>query len=246
MSNECLVEMRDIWKSFGRVTALRGVNFEVHRGEVVGLVGDNGAGKSTLIKILSGVFPPDKGHILWEGKEINIRSPRHAMDLGIETIHQSGALIEAMSVKRNVFLGRELTKRFLGMRLLDLQRMREEALQCVTQVGLSLRSADIPVAALSGGQRQAVAIGTAIYHKQKLLILDEPTNNLSVRESKRVLEMTKRLRDEGISCILISHNMHDVYPVSDRIYVLRHGEVLGVWSQEEISVEKLIDFVSQD
>jgi len=246
MVDNSLVRMEGITKLFGRVAALRDVDFEVARGEVVGLVGDNGAGKSTLIKILSGVYPPSAGKLFWQGSEVRLKSPRAAMRLGVETIHQTGALVEGMDVKRNVFLGRELTKSFLGLRLLDLHRMGKEALQVVSGIGLRLRSADVEVSTLSGGQRQSVAIASAIYHKQELLILDEPTNNMSVRESRKILEMTRNLRDEGISSILISHNLNDVYPVSDRIYVLRNGKVLGVWRQEETSVDALCEAVMSE
>lgn len=235
-----LVEMVNIHKWFSGVCALRGVDFSVGYGEVVGLVGDNGAGKSTLIKILSGVYPPDEGKIYFEGKECHFSSPREARMLGIETIYQEAAMVPKMSVMRNIFMGRELAKFRIGpLAYLDIPRMEEESMKALERVDLRLRSPHAPVDELSGGQRQGVAIARAMYFKSKLVILDEPTNNLSVKESERVLEFVRELKKQGISSIFISHNLYHVYPVADRIVVLSHGEKIGDFRKEETSVEEI-------
>ncbi len=235
-----LVEMRNIHKWFSGVCALRGVDFAVGYAEIVGLVGDNGAGKSTLIKILSGFYPPDEGKIFFEGQERHFSSPHEARDLGIETIYQEAAMVPKMSIMRNIFMGRELSRMRLGsLGYLDIPRMEEEAMKALQGVGLHLRSPHALVEELSGGQRQGVAIARAMYFKSKLVILDEPTNNLSVKESEKVLEFILELKRQGISSIFISHNLYHVYPVADRIVVLSHGEKIGDFRREETSVEKI-------
>lgn len=240
MREKNLVEMVNIHKWFSGVCALRGVDFSVGYGEVVGLVGDNGAGKSTLIKILSGVYPPDEGKIYFEGKECHFSSPREARMLGIETIYQEAAMVPKMSVMRNIFMGRELARFRIGpLAYLDIPRMEKESMEALEKVDLRLRSPHAPVDELSGGQRQGVAIARAMYFKSKLVILDEPTNNLSVKESERVLEFIRELKKQGISSIFISHNLYHVYPVADRIVVLSHGEKIGDFRKEETSVEEI-------
>lgn len=235
-----LVEMVNIHKWFSGVCALRGVDFSVGYGEVVGLVGDNGAGKSTLIKILSGVYPPDEGKIYFEGKERHFSSPREARALGIETIYQEAAMVPKMSVMRNIFMGRELPRFRIGpLAYLDIPKMEKESMEALERVDLRLRSPHASVDELSGGQRQGVAIARAMYFKSKLVILDEPTNNLSVKESERVLEFVRELKKQGISSIFISHNLYHVYPVADRIVVLSHGEKIGDSRKEETSVEEI-------
>jgi len=232
--------MRNIHKWFSGVCALRGVDFAVGYAEIVGLVGDNGAGKSTLIKILSGFYPPDEGKIFFEGQERHFSSPHEARDLGIETIYQEAAMVPKMSIMRNIFMGRELSRMRLGsLGYLDIPRMEEEAMKALQGVGLHLRSPHALVEELSGGQRQGVAIARAMYFKSKLVILDEPTNNLSVKESEKVLEFILELKRQGISSIFISHNLYHVYPVADRIVVLSHGEKIGDFRREETSVEKI-------
>lgn len=241
-----LIRMKSIHKSFGKVKALYNVDFEIGLNEVVGLVGDNGAGKSTLIKILSGVYNPDRGDIYIEDTKVKLRSPGDALNLGIETIHQHAALVEGMDIKRNVFIGRELTKWYGFFKLLDLKKMGEMALECVSEIGLKIHSANINIEELSGGQRQAVAIASALYHKQRLLILDEPTNNLSIKESRKILEIIKSLKNQNISSIFITHSLHDVYPISDRIYVLKHGKNYGVWKKEDTTIEQITDMITED
>ncbi len=239
-----LVEMRDIEKSYGRVQALEGVDFHVNHGEVVGLVGDNGAGKSTLIKILCGIENADVGSITFEGDDVSFSSPKQAMARGIETIHQDTALVEDMDIKRNLFLGKEPSKELGPIHWLDLGRMARESVQALKDVGLELRSHNVNVSQLSGGQRQGVAIARALHFDAKLLILDEPTNNLSVKESRKVYRFVEELRAEGVSSIFISHNINAVYPVADRVVVLRLGKKITDTPKEDTSIETLIDQIS--
>jgi len=239
-----LVELTNIHKWFGRVCALEGVDVSVNHNETVGLVGDNGAGKSTLIKILSGVYPPDKGEIRWEGKKVKFSSPRDAIRMGIETIHQEAALVDKMSIMRNIFIGREPVMKLGPVGWLDIKKMARESIKALEGVALHLRSPEVPVEELSGGQRQGVAIARAMYFKTKLLILDEPTNNLSVKESKRILKFVTDLKTQGISSIFITHNLYHVYPIADKIVVLSHGRKIGEFKKEETSVDKLTELIT--
>jgi len=234
-----LVEMINIHKWFGSIHALKGVDFRVDNGEIVGLVGDNGAGKSTLIKILSGLYPPDEGKILFEGREVRFRSPKDAIKLGIETVHQDQMVVPYLNVYRNIFLGRELEKKLGPIKVLDIKRMKKEVQYLFHDLGLEVASLDAPVQALSGGQRQAVVIARAMYFKTKLLILDEPTNNLSIREAKRVLDMILALKKAGISCIFITHNLHHVYPIADRIVVLNRGVKVADLRKGEATIDEI-------
>jgi len=239
-----LVKLVNIHKWFGRVSALEGVDLSADYNEIVGLVGDNGAGKSTLIKILSGVYSPDKGEIRWEGKKINFSSPKDAIKLGIETIHQEAALVDKMNIMRNIFIGREPVIRFGPMGWLNMKKMASESMRALEGVALYLRSPQALVEELSGGQRQGVAIARAMYFKTKLLILDEPTNNLSVKESKRILRSVTELKDQGISSVFITHNLYHVYPIADRIVVLSHGKKVGEFRKEETSIDDLTEMIT--
>jgi simple sugar transport system ATP-binding protein len=244
MDESRLVQLINIRKSFGRVVALEAVSLDVGYNEVVGLVGDNGAGKSTLIKILSGVFPPDEGEVFWQGKKVVFSSPHDAIHAGIETIYQETAVVDSMTVMRNIFMGREMVRQVGPLRWLDLRRMARESVKALEMVDLRLRSATAMVGELSGGQRQGVAIARAMYFKTKLLILDEPTNNLSVKESKRILDFIVELKKQGISSIFITHNLHHVYPIADRIFVLSRGVETGVYRKEETSVDELTELIT--
>lgn len=239
-----LVKLVNIHKWFGRVSALEGVDLSADYNEIVGLVGDNGAGKSTLIKILSGVYSPDKGEIRWEGKKINFSSPKDAIKLGIETIHQEAALVDKMNIMRNIFIGREPVIRFGPMGWLNMKKMASESMRALEGVALYLRSPQALVEELSGGQRQGVAIARAMYFKTKLLVLDEPTNNLSVKESKRILRSVTELKEQGISSIFITHNLYHVYPIADRIVVLSHGKKVGEFKKEETSIDDLTEMIT--
>lgn len=234
------VKMINIHKWFGGVYALKGVDFSVGPNETVGLIGDNGAGKSTLIKILSGVYPADEGKIYLEGEEVHFSSPKDAIHMGIETIYQDTAVVNQMSIMRNIFMGREPIKHRLGpLRLLDIKRMAKESIKALAGVDLRLRSPAIPVEDLSGGEKQGVAIARAMYFKTKILILDEPTNNLSVKESQKVLQFVQGLKSQGISSVFITHNLYHVYPVADRLVVINRGKKIGDFKRKETSIEEL-------
>jgi len=219
-----LVRMEHINKSFGRVQALNDVNLSIRTNEIVGLLGDNGAGKSTLIKILSGALRADSGKIYVNGSEVDVRTTRDAIAHGIETIYQDSALVPQLSIARNLFLGREPVKRPRFLDRLDQDKMNEVARQLLKRVGIKKEIPPAtPISALSGGERQAVAIARAMYFDSDLIILDEPTNNLGVEETKGVLRFVRGARDSGHSCILIAHNIYHVFQVVDRIVVLRGG-----------------------
>ena len=225
---EPLLSVKNLVKRFGGLTAVNQVSLDVFPGEVIGLVGDNGAGKSTLIKMVSGVYHPNDGEIYFEGKPVNIGNPSQARDMGIETIYQDLALAGNLSVTGNIYLGREHTRRQLGvLRFLDDKRMEQEAAGLLERLRIEIRSLRLAVEHLSGGQRQSVAIARATAFNARVIIMDEPTASLAVREVGKVLGLIKTLREHGVAVILISHRLQDVFAVSDRIMVLRHGQVAG-------------------
>jgi simple sugar transport system ATP-binding protein len=225
MMTDELVRMEHIKKSFGRVQALNDVTFTVRKNEIVGLLGDNGAGKSTLIKILSGALTADSGEIYLNGNKVNIRNTTDAIRHGIETIYQDSALVTQLSIARNLFLGREPIKGPHFLDRMDQNAMNELARQLIKQVGITKEiPPTTPISSLSGGERQAVAIARAMHFKSDLIVLDEPTNNLGVEETRGVLRFVRNARDSGCSCIFIAHNIHHVFQVVDRIVVLRRGE----------------------
>jgi simple sugar transport system ATP-binding protein len=234
-----LLEIRGITKRFGGVTALSEVSFQVYPGEVLALAGDNGAGKSTLIKCISGVHQPEEGQILFEGREVRFHNPREARNAGIETIYQDLALADNLDVGANVFLGREPMKRVLGLPVLDRARMRAEARAVLDTLDIHT-ALNRPVSALSGGQRQAVAIGRAVYWKARLLIMDEPTAALGVPEQRKVVELIQRLKSQGVAIIFISHNLGDIFAVSDRILVLLRGKKAGERRIGETSGDEIV------
>ncbi len=228
MSDAPLLETRGLSKRFGGVHALERVTFRVYAGEVVALAGDNGAGKSTLIKIVSGVFQPDEGAILWEGAPVAFANPQEARARGIETIYQDLALADNLDVGANVFLGREPLRRLFGLLpVVDRKRMRAEAALALDALDIGLDRLDRPVRALSGGQRQCVAIGRAIHWRARVLIMDEPTAALGVPEQRRVMDLIRTVKAGGVGVIFISHNLGDILAVTDRIVVLRRGIVAG-------------------
>lgn len=223
-----LVRMENINKFFGRVQALNNVNFTVYENEIVGLLGDNGAGKSTLIKILSGAVLQSSGKIYIHGKEVDIDNTTDAINHGIETIYQDSALVTQLSIARNLFLGREPLKGPPFLQWMDQDKMNVEASRLMREVGITKNiPPTTPISALSGGERQAVAIARAMFFDSDLIILDEPTNNLGVEETQGVLRFVRNARDSGHSCIFIAHNIHHVFEVVDRIVVLRRGEVVA-------------------
>lgn len=218
------VSARNIYKNYGAVEALRGVSVDVHEGEIHAICGDNGAGKSTLIKILAGVEQPDRGDLMIDGKPCSFDSPSASLHAGLATIHQDLAVAPEMSIYQNIFMGAELTRSVLGIRLLDKARMRREARGYMSQLNGTITNMDSKVNALSGGQRQAVAICRALRWNANVVILDEPTAALGVRETEQVLELIRSLKKNGKTVILISHAMQDVADVADRITILRTGE----------------------
>jgi simple sugar transport system ATP-binding protein len=223
-----LVRMEHIDKFYGRVQALSDVNFAVREQEIVGLLGDNGAGKSTLIKVLSGAVPLTSGQIFLREQPVEIRSTTDAIRLGIETIYQDSALVTQLSIARNLFLGREPIKGPRFMNRMDQHTMNEVASTLLRQVGITKKiPPTTPISALSGGERQAVAIARAMHFDSELIVLDEPTNNLGVAETQGVLSFVRNARDSGHSCIFIAHNIHHVFRVVDRIVVLRAGQVVA-------------------
>ena len=225
---EELIRMHNITKYYGRVKALDGVNLTVNRGEVVGLLGDNGAGKSTLIKVLSGAVPTTSGDIHIRGRKVEMTSTTDAIANGIETIYQDSALVTQVSIARNLFLGREPVRGGRFFDRLDLPMMERVASELLRQVGITKNiPPSTPISALSGGERQAVAIARAMHFDSDLIILDEPTNNLGVAETQGVLQFVRQARDTGHSCIFIAHNIHHVFQVVDRIAVMRLGTVVA-------------------
>ncbi len=239
-----LIELRGIVKRFGAVTALKGVDFHIDHGEVVGLVGDNGAGKSTLAKIIVGYYKPDEGEIYYEGERIEIKSPAHARRLGIEIVYQDMALAPYMSVWRNLFLSREVVKRIGPIRILDKRRMREMARSFLAEIGVRRRDPDAPIGKLSGGERQSIAIARAVFFDAKLVVLDEPTSALSIKETERVLDLIREMSRRGIASILISHNIYHVYNVADRIVVLDHGRKVLDVEKDRVTPEDIIDVIA--
>jgi len=242
---KALIYMKGIYKSFGAVSALEDVDFRLNYNEIVGLVGDNGAGKTTLIKILSGVFPPDRGEIFFNGKKVKLTSPMDAKKLGIETIHQNLALVEELNIERNIFMGREPTVFVLGglVRLLDRKKMEREAQGILRNLKISINSTKERVKNLSGGQRQSVAIGRSLHFRARVIVMDEPTAALSVQETSKILSLTENLKEEGLSIIFISHNLYHVFSVADRITVLRHGRVVGDKRIEETDMDEITELI---
>lgn len=243
MTNE-LIRMEHISKFFGRVQALNDVTLSVRENEIVGLLGDNGAGKSTLIKCISGVYRPDEGEIIFNGKPITANSPSEVRELGIETIYQDLALAENLDVGANVFLGKEKKRRLFGLLpVTDDEYMRREAAEVLKRLDIHIPSLKQKLVNLSGGQRQAVAIARALYWDAKLLIMDEPTAALGVPEQRKVLALVKSLREHNIPVIIISHTMQDVMEVADRMVVMRRGRLVANIPREQADVELLVKHI---
>ena len=242
MSEEVL-RTEHVSKSFGRVTALRDASIQLDRGEVLGLLGDNGAGKSTLMKILTGFHKPDSGKLYFQGKEIELRSVSHARGLGIEPVYQDLALINELSVYRNMFLQREIM--YGGIfRILNDGAMRERARHHLDQMGVHIPSVDVEISKLSGGQRQAIAVARSVYANAKVLLLDEPTAAMGVRESAIILNLIRRLKEKGeVSTVIVAHNYAHIFDVCDRVNLLQNGEITFDRRTAETSVEELMNLV---
>ncbi|MCP2166986.1 ATP-binding cassette domain-containing protein [Goodfellowiella coeruleoviolacea] len=237
-----LLAARALTKHYGTVEALRGASFEARAGEVVALVGDNGAGKSALVKCLSGVETPDAGEIVFDGAPVRFTSPTDARAMGIETVYQDLAVAPDLDPAANLFLGRELRKPGLLGRLgvLDKAEMRRRATREFARLGVRLPSVDVPIGALSGGQRQSVAVARSVVWASRVVFMDEPTAALGVVQRQRVLDVIRRVRDEGIAVVLISHNMPEVLAVADRVEVLRLGQRVARFQAADTTVEQLV------
>jgi simple sugar transport system ATP-binding protein len=241
-----LLELRNISKSFGRVHSLRGVDLNIRAGEVLGLLGDNGAGKSTLIKILAGVHQPTGGELRWNGEPISLPSPRDAMAQGISVVYQDLGIIPLLSIYRNFFLGREETvaMKMPGLMVLKKAQMRDIARRALAQLGIHLDDVDLTVAKLSGGERQSIAIARAVHFQSKLLILDEPTAALSLKETAKVLSYVREAKRQGVSVVLITHNIQHAMDVCDRFAVIFHGRVADVAEKEDVSIQDLANLIN--
>jgi simple sugar transport system ATP-binding protein len=240
--SEPILEARKITKSFGSVQALREANFTVYPAEVVALVGDNGAGKSTLVKTLVGVHPPDSGEIVFEGERVDIHTPQQAREIGIETVYQDLALAAEIDPAANMFLGREILRSGPLGRLgfLDKGAMRRQSDEAFKDLGVQIQDTSAPVANMSGGQRQGIAISRAVTWASKVVFMDEPTAALGVIQTRNVLDQIKRVRDQGLAVVLISHNLPEIFEVADRIEVLRLGERVARLRPADVSMEDVV------
>ena len=240
-----LLELLDIEKAFGAVQVLQGVTLNVAAGEVVGLVGDNGAGKSTLMKAITGVYPVDKGAVRFNGQDVTELSPGARRALGIEMIYQDLALAPQQDVANNIFLGREPTKRLWGLipGMVDKARIDAEAQKMVDRLGVKIPSIHIPVGMLSGGQQQTIAIARALTFQPKLVIMDEPTAALAVKEVGSVLDLIAQMASEGIGVILISHRLNDIFQACSRIVVLRRGQVIADLDRQKTDMAEVVSYI---
>nr|WP_300314911.1 ATP-binding cassette domain-containing protein [Halomonas sp.] len=239
-----MIEMRNVSKHFGSVIALSDISMQVHAGEVMCLLGDNGAGKSTLIKTLSGVHRPTEGELLLNGESVRFKSPAYALDAGIATVFQDLAMIPLMSITRNFFMGREPTVGWGPLKRIDWKRADRIAMQEMAKIGIDVRDPSQAVGTLSGGERQCVAIARAVYFGAKVLILDEPTSALGVKQASVVLRYIAKARADGLAVIFITHNVHHAYPVADAFTLLKRGGSLGTFRKEEISREEVLNMMA--
>lgn len=242
---ECLFIGRGLNKRYGGLHALRSVDLAILRGEVLALVGDNGAGKSTLIKAISGAIVPDSGSILFDGAEVILARPTDATSVGIETVHQNLGLVDELDVTQNVFLGRELTQITLGfLPRLNKQEMRRQTVELLRNFSIAMPKLNDPVRKLSGGQRQIIAISRLLLAEPKLLIMDEPMAALGIDEGSKVLELVGRLRETGITTLIISHNLEHVFGIADRIAVMKNGSMVGVVRTDETTKEEIVSMIT--
>ncbi len=245
LSREPMLSVRQLVKRFGGLTAVNKVDMDVYPGEVVGLVGDNAAGKSTLIKCIAGVHQPEEGEIYFEGRRVHFSHPIEARDAHIETIYQDLALAGNLNVGANIFMGREIKKPFLGglVKVLDEEFMLQESRKLLEQLKIHIPDFTQEIETLSGGQRQAVAIARAVYWKAKLMIMDEPTNNLGVVEQRQVLDLVRELKSQGVPVILISHTLPDVFAVTDRIVVMHRGRKVTDKKTSETDSQEIVQYM---
>jgi D-xylose transport system ATP-binding protein len=236
------LELRGLSKAFGSVQALSDVDFEVRDGEVMALVGDNGAGKSTLIKCVAGIYPIDSGEVLFDGEPVTIHGPKDAAKLGIEVVYQDLALCDNLDVVQNMFLGREIRDFLNRLREAPMEQRTADTLRSLSVTTIS--SVRHPVATLSGGQRQSIAVARAVLWNSRVVILDEPTAALGVAQTRQVLDLVKRLASQGLAVVLVSHNLHDVFEVASRISVLRLGRVVGVYERAETTQQEIVGAIT--
>ena len=236
--NPVTLELREVFKSFGSVEALRGVDFEVRNGEVMALVGDNGAGKSNLIKCVAGIYSIDGGDVYFDGERVVIHGPKDAAKLGIEVVYQDLALCDNLDVVQNMFLGRENHDPIFRLREAPMEQRTAETLKSLSVT--TIRSVRQPVATLSGGQRQSVAVARAVLWNNRVVFLDEPTAALGVAQTRQVLDLVKRLGEQGLSVVIVSHNLTDVFEVADRITVLRLGRNVGVYERDKTTEQEIV------
>jgi simple sugar transport system ATP-binding protein len=234
-----MIEARNVSKFFGGVIALQNISMKVGDGEVMCLLGDNGAGKSSLIKVLSGVYQPDEGELLLDGEPAKISSPRDALAAGIGTVYQDLATIPLLSVSRNFFLGKEPTRSLGPLKVFNTAEADHVAREEMMRIGIDIRDPSQPVGTLSGGERQSLAIARAVYFGAKVLILDEPTSALGVKEAGTVLRYIVQARERGLAVIFISHNVHHAYPVGDKFTVLNRGQSMGTFDKNEVKRDEL-------
>jgi len=242
MDADYVVEMKGICKRFGAICALRNVDLELRRGEIMGIVGDNGAGKSTLMKILSGAYLADEGEIYIDGRKVNIRSPQDASRLGISMIYQDLALFNNLDVARNIFVGREFRHGPLRL-LLDKKKMYQKSQELIQELGVDIRSPKLSVALMSGGQRQMVACARAIAFQSRILIMDEPTAALGVTEAGILLSLIRSLRDRGLSILLITQRIPDVLAIADRVFVLKGGQRQAVMEVSKVTLDDVVTMI---
>ena len=242
---EPVLQAKNLTKRFGGLVAVNDVSMDIYPGQVTGLVGDNGAGKSTLIKMISGVYQPDGGEIFLENSNVTFSGPREARDMGIETIYQDLALAENLDVSSNIFLGREVKKRYLGglIRTLNWPYMHEESATALERLDIHVPSLMQQIRNLSGGQRQAVAIARSIYWNARIMIMDEPTAALAVPEQRKVLTLVRTLRDQGVPVIIISHNLQDIFAVADRIIILRRGKKVAELDADKTTPDEIVSLM---
>jgi len=242
VSETPLLELRGITKSFGSVQALSEVDFEVRDGEVMALVGDNGAGKSTLIKCVAGIYTIDSGEVLFDGKPVTIHGPKDAGRLGIEVVYQDLALCDNLDVVQNMYLGREAHDALYRLREPVMEQKTAETLESLSVT--TIRSIRQPVATLSGGQRQSVAVARAVMWNSRVVILDEPTAALGVAQTRQVLDLVRRLAEQGLAVVIVSHNLHDIFEVAHRITVLRLGRDVGVYDRDKTTQQEIVGAIT--
>ncbi|NRO94408.1 ATP-binding cassette domain-containing protein [Paraburkholderia sp. NMBU_R16] len=243
--DDFILALENVSRYFGNVIALKDVTIKLRRGEVHCLLGDNGAGKSTLIKTLAGVHAPSEGTYRVDGKPVHFASPKDALDLGIATVYQDLALVPLMSVARNFFMGREPQKKLFGLvNVMDIETAAKTAHDKLAEMGIHVRDANQPIGTMSGGERQCLAIARAIHFGARVLILDEPTAALGVKQSFNVLKLIHKARERGISVIFITHNVHHAYPIGDSFTLLNRGRSMGTFTKETISKEAVLDMMA--